>query len=477
MDASCLPTEAATGADRDSDPPNSGQVRTEEELYVESFLKVSLLLANQELIKVQLHGYKMLQHLLKYRSEKLSSANLLKLMLQLVKSDHDLVLESTDSRSSMPDKRPQNSDWSAAPTGINETISSHQGMDCPILAEHNLLCEAFIIATSCLGIQQYMGMLLCLLNSLNRIWIQMEWNCKYVRTMSGLSNLFSDGQFLKMSYHVVKFCEEKLMNGINEYGACDVFSTALLELIIPLFLWLLRCIHVLWTAEIGVDLLPAEVEKAKTLSCMELDHLLEISDGLYTIDSEESFRENETRALLEGTRQRVYNFIGLCTTIKGAFPKLLESLSVGNAFTEALGCMELRHLGKLIRLVVIPLVKHCPREILEEWTVNLLEPILLECEDRLHGTWFYLLYKRQAHNLFNYGNLVGEDEQINKMGYKLLLEFTRKMSDLLEALAFMEKLLCLYMKMLNLSATRTLSLLKIWTLWHHLLSAACSFHK
>uniref|UniRef100_A0A453NM97 Exportin-5 C-terminal domain-containing protein n=1 Tax=Aegilops tauschii subsp. strangulata TaxID=200361 RepID=A0A453NM97_AEGTS len=150
-------------------------------------------------------------------------------------------------------------------------------------------------------IQQYMGMLLCLLNSLNRIWIQMEWNCKYVRTMSGLSNLFSDGQFLKMSYHVVKFCEEKLMNGINEYGACDVFSTALLELIIPLFLRLLRCIHVLWTAEIGVDLLPAEVEKAKTLSCMELDHLLEISDGLYTIDSEESFRENETRALLEGT--------------------------------------------------------------------------------------------------------------------------------------------------------------------------------
>lgn len=149
---------------------------------MESFLKVSLLLADQELIKVQHHGCKMLQvlpntllhhsascsysemigtlnsfisfalviflqHLLKYRSEKLSSADLLKLMLQLVKSDHDLVLESaeaiseetvntkdgsilgksdgsspeksdgsTDSRSSMSDKRPQNSDWSAAPT-------------------------------------------------------------------------------------------------------------------------------------------------------------------------------------------------------------------------------------------------------------------------------------------------------------------------------------------------------------------------
>jgi hypothetical protein len=41
------------------------------------------------------------------------------------------------------------------------------------------------------------------------------------------------------------------------------------------------------------------------LSCNELGCLLEISDGLYTIDSDESFRENETRALLEGTRQRV----------------------------------------------------------------------------------------------------------------------------------------------------------------------------
>lgn len=470
MDASCLPTGAATGADRDSDPPKLGQVRTEEEAYVESFLKVSLLLADQELIKVQHHGSKMLQHLQNYRSDKLSGADLVKLKVQLVIFQPDLVLKSaeaiseetantkdgsilgksdgsspeksdgsTDSRSSMSDKRPQNSDWSATPTGINETMSSHQGMDCLLLAEHNLLCEAFIIATSCLGIQQYMGMLPCLLNSLNRIWTQMEWNKKYVRTMSGLSNLFSDGQFLKMSYHVVEFCDEKLMSGINEYGACDVFSIALLELIIPLFLRLLRCIHVLWRAEIGADLLPEAVEKAKSLSCMELDHLLEISDGLYTIDSQETFRDNETRALLEGTRQRVYNFIGLCTTIKGAFPKLLESLSVGNAFTEALECMELRHLGKLIHLVVIPLVKHCPREILEEWTVNFLEPILLQCEHSLHGTWFYLLYKRQAHNLLNYGNLVGEDEQINKTGYKLLLEFTRKVSDLLDALEFMEK--------------------------------------
>jgi hypothetical protein len=80
-------------------------------------------------------------------------------------------------------------------------------------------------------------MLPCLLNSLNRIWTQREWNDKYVDTVSGLSNLFSDGQFLKMSYHIVKFCEEKLTGSVkNEYGACDVFPVALLQSIIPLFL-------------------------------------------------------------------------------------------------------------------------------------------------------------------------------------------------------------------------------------------------
>lgn len=80
-----------------------------------------------------------LQHLHNYRSEKLSSADLLDLKLQMVKSHYDLVLEnaeaiseetgnaedgsspeksdgSTDSSSSMSDKRPQNSDWSATAT-------------------------------------------------------------------------------------------------------------------------------------------------------------------------------------------------------------------------------------------------------------------------------------------------------------------------------------------------------------------------
>ena len=126
-------------------------------------------------------------------------------------------------------------------------------------------------------------------------------------TLSGPRVLFFDGQFLKMSYHVVKFCEEKLSRSVKkeEDGSCDVFPIALLQSIVPLFLRLLRCIQALWTLEIDVGWLPQEVDKAKSLSCEELVRLLEIPDGLYTVYSEESFRENETRALLEGTRQSV----------------------------------------------------------------------------------------------------------------------------------------------------------------------------
>jgi hypothetical protein len=64
--------------------------------------------------------------------------------------------------------------------------------------------------------------------------------------VSRLSNLFSDARFLKTSYHVVKFCKEKLRRSAKkESGTCDVFAIAIFQSIVPLFLWLLRCIHAL----------------------------------------------------------------------------------------------------------------------------------------------------------------------------------------------------------------------------------------
>ena len=58
-----------------------------------------------------------------------------------------------------------------------------------------------------------------------------------MHTISGLRDLFTDGWFLKMSYKVVKFYQKRLVSGINEYGACEVSSIALLQSIIRLLLW------------------------------------------------------------------------------------------------------------------------------------------------------------------------------------------------------------------------------------------------
>ncbi|KAL6593144.1 hypothetical protein ACP70R_049098 [Stipagrostis hirtigluma subsp. patula] len=130
-----------------------------------------------------------------------------------------------------------------------------------------------------------------------------------------------------------------------------------------------------------------------------------------------------------------YNFLGLCATIKGAFCELLNILSVNNAIMENLGSMEFRHVTKLIDLVIIPFVKHCPRELWEEWMLKLLLPLFSYCEDMLFYSWFSLLYSDRADVPYYFGFLCGSKETVRKMENYLLLDFTRKVSKLLGALA------------------------------------------
>lgn len=58
--------------------------------------------------------------------------------------------------------------------------------------------------------------------------------------MSGLSRLFSDSQFLKMVYNMVRFCEEELRrNRIEKFTAlksCDLYIVTLFQLTLPLLL-------------------------------------------------------------------------------------------------------------------------------------------------------------------------------------------------------------------------------------------------
>lgn len=61
--------------------------------------------------------------------------------------------------------------------------------------------------------------------------------------------------------------------------------------------------------------------------------------------------------------------IGLCASIEGAFSWLLNP-SVFATLSKYLSSMEFRHLSKLIKLTVIPLVKNCPCKFWKEWAGN-----------------------------------------------------------------------------------------------------------
>ncbi|KAI4962794.1 hypothetical protein ZWY2020_025338, partial [Hordeum vulgare] len=366
--------------DDDSGPANSGLIKTEGELYMESLVRVSLQLVTKEFpFEVQLHGSKMLQHLVDYRSGELNSADLLNLKLQLVR---------------------------------------HPVETAP-MQENPKNIKAIV---------EYARIIPCLLDPLNKIWTMVEWKDNYV---SSVSQLFSDGQFLKMAYHVVKFGEEQLkMSKTEGSGARDLSTVVLLKLILPLLLQLLQCIHALWNED--ANCLPEELERAKCLSGVELATILESTDGLYDIDNVEYLHRNKTGALLEGTRHRVYNVVGLCTSVEGVFSELLNSLSATDAFVNGLRSMELRHLGKVIRLVVL-------------WMVDFLGPILTECEYRLHFAWFDLLYHGGTGKPYFYGNLVGPDRQINALKQKLLLAFTRKCRIFLECYQLRNKMWSLFL--------------------------------
>ncbi|KAL6659849.1 hypothetical protein ACP70R_002678 [Stipagrostis hirtigluma subsp. patula] len=291
----------------------------------------------------------------------------------------------------------------------------HQVQGCLLLAEHNILCHAFCI-TSCSRNHRHKSVLPCIINLLNIIWTQPEWESTFLCSGRGLSCLFADGHFLKTTYNIVKFFEDELKRSIGEEFAerqsDDNYFIALLRLVLPLLLKLLRCIHTLWKGRIACNL-SQELQRAKTL-----------------MDDEEASQQNETRELLEKIRESGYNLLGLCMYLEGAFVELLDSSSLTVAFGD-LGSMEFRHLSKLIHLVFFPLVRNCPREFWKEWMLELLRPLLRLCEDVLYSAWFSLMHRGRAKVAYYFGKLAGSAEDIEKLEHSLLLEFTRAVCHLL----------------------------------------------
>ncbi|CAN6381359.1 unnamed protein product [Urochloa humidicola] len=130
-----------------------------------------------------------------------------------------------------------------------------------------------------------------------------------------------------------------------------------------------------------------------------------------------------------------YYIIGLCASVEGAFCGLLNSSFIISVLMESLRPMGFNHLGKLIQLVFIPLVKYCPYECWDDWMVKLLEPLFCCCEEILYPSWFTFLHEGQPKCPVLFGNVSGPEEIVNQFERQLLLKFTGSVSDLLGVLA------------------------------------------
>ncbi|CAN6372154.1 unnamed protein product [Urochloa humidicola] len=317
--------------------------------------------------------------------------------------------------------------------GIVGTMSCHQDKGQLLLVEHNILSEAFADLTSFPRVQDMEHLLTDILNIVNKIWTLSDWEDKYMRHTYCLSGLFANDQFRRAVCSLVKSFEKLLGNRILESegtwegpsaSADYVHSSTLPKLMLPLILRVLNCIQMLWREPISYDL--------SGLTANDIKFILE-NGKLPDSDEAEMLQSAETWS--QDIRETGYNVIGLCASVKGAFYGLLDKSSIINVLAENSRSMEFKHLGKLIRLVLIPLVKYCPRDCWDEWMVRLLEPVFSYCEEILYYAWFTFLHEGRAKVPAYLGNPSGPEEIVNQYEKEILLKFTRSISDLLGVLA------------------------------------------
>lgn len=342
---------------------------------------------------------------------------------------------------------------------IADTMAYLQGEGRLLRAEHDHLCEAFLIMASSSGIQQQQEVLAWLLEPLNKTWTQVEWQTAYLSDPSGLTDMFADTQFMWSIYHTVTFFEKALKRSGTKRSttapqAATTTTTATgylhpmsshLSWILPPLLRLLRCIHALW-AEPYAQSLTGEIKAAKSMTISEQASLLgETSkltkgqvapaDGLLDVQREGESKENNIRNWLRGVRDSGYNLIGLAATLGEAFFRCIDGSSVILALMENVQVMEFRHLRQLMHLAVVPLVKYCPAELWQIWTVNLLQPIFVHCQQALDYSWSSLLREGRAKVPDNFGNLSGSELKVEVMEEKLLRDLTREVCSVLWVLA------------------------------------------
>ncbi|GJN05274.1 hypothetical protein PR202_ga22889 [Eleusine coracana subsp. coracana] len=109
---------------------------------------------------------------------------------------------------------------------IADTMAYLQGEGRLLRGEHNHLCEAFLVMASSAGMQQQQEVLAWLLEPLNKMWTQVDWQTAYLSDPSGLTRMFADTQFMWSIYHTVTFFEKALKrSGIKKSTATPQVST------------------------------------------------------------------------------------------------------------------------------------------------------------------------------------------------------------------------------------------------------------
>ncbi|KAL5222580.1 hypothetical protein ABZP36_027293 [Zizania latifolia] len=341
---------------------------------------------------------------------------------------------------------------------IADTMAYLQGEGRLLRAEHNHLCEAFLVMASSAGIQQQQEVLAWLLEPINKMWTQVEWQTAYLSDPSGLTHMFADSQFMWSIYHNVTLFERALKrSGTKKTAAAPQAqaTTAVignlhpmsshLPWILPPLIRLLRCIHALWAKPFS-ESQTGEVKAAKSMTVSEQTSLLgetnkvtrgqvASADGLLDVQREGEPKDNNIRNWLRGIRDSGYNVIGLAASLGEAFFRCVEGSSVTLALMENVQAMEFRHLRQLIHLVIIPLVKYCPAELWQMWILNLLQPLFVHCQQALDFSWSSLLHEGRAKVPDNFVNLSGSDLKVEVMEEKLLRDFTREVCSVLWVLA------------------------------------------
>ncbi|XP_020398269.1 protein HASTY 1 isoform X2 [Zea mays] len=229
---------------------------------------------------------------------------------------------------------------------IADTMAYLQGEGRLLRGEHNHLCEAFLVMSSSAGIQQQQEVLAWLLEPLNKMWTQVEWQTAYLSDPSGLTNMFADSQFMWSIYHTVTFFEKALKrSGTKKSSATPQAPTTTvpgylhpmsshLAWIVPPLLRLLRCIHVLWSEPFAQSQ-TAEIKAAKSMTVAEQASLLgetgkltkgqvAPADGLLDVQRDGESKENNIKNWLRGIRDSGFLMLHIGT----ALPALRISVEV-----------------------------------------------------------------------------------------------------------------------------------------------------